>query len=78
MEHVLTFFESSAYRFPEKVAVASKDKKYTFRELRNRAIILAKNIQNQVTKRNQPIVVIVSRDADALVYFLAVLYSPAV
>ena len=67
------FLESTATRFPHKVAVVDGDKSFTFEELRENAINLAQAISGEFT--NQPVAVYLPKSAESIVAFAAILYS---
>jgi D-alanine--poly(phosphoribitol) ligase subunit 1 len=59
--------------FPEKIAVVDRDTSYTFKQLTNRAKMLALSIPSEL--KNQPIAVYLDKSVDCIVAFAAVLYS---
>jgi D-alanine--poly(phosphoribitol) ligase subunit 1 len=67
------YLEKTASMFPEKIAVVDRDKSYTFKELTDRAKVLALSIPSGI--RNQPIAVYLEKSVDCIVAFAAVLYS---
>lgn len=59
--------------FPDKIAVVDRDTSYTFKQLSNRAKMLALSIPSEL--KNQPIAVYLDKSVDCIVAFAAVLYS---
>ncbi len=73
MDNILTYFEQTSCRYPNKKAVAYKDDAFTFSELKS----LAKQYANllQIYGKNKPIGVFADREAASVGRFLGVLYS---
>ena len=74
MTNVLEYLEHSASLMPDKTAVADREHKYSFKELKDTAMLLA----GAPALKNAPkgaVGVIVERNADVIMYFMAVLYS---
>lgn len=69
----IVFLERAAERFPNQVAVFEAGEELTFAELRNRARRLA--LQIPYNLRHQPVPVFLPRGIDAVVAFMAVIYS---
>ncbi len=67
--------DSCVEKFPNRVAIVDSDKDISFKELRDRAIALSKEIHKNYKKTNTPILVEVNRKAETLISFMAVLYS---
>jgi amino acid adenylation domain-containing protein len=67
------YLEETAAKFPDKLAVVDEHQRYTFRELRERALRLSGLIPAEWT--NQPIAVYLPKSADAIVAFMGILYS---
>lgn len=74
MSNILQFFENTVNHYPHKTAIAYEDQKYSFLELEEKAGRLASSISKRCS-HNQPVAVIVNRDADTLLLFLSVTYS---
>lgn len=74
MSNILQLFEATVERFPEKTAIAYEDHHYSFLELKDRARHLAYTISGKCGL-NEPVAVIVNRDAETLILFLSVIYS---
>ncbi len=74
MKNVLEYLNASAAAFPEKTAIADKEHSYTFNELQHISMRLAA-VSALKECDNSPVGVFVERDADILVFFMAVLYS---
>ena len=74
MNNVLEYLEYAAETFADKTAIADKDHGYTFAQLKDKASHLAAAGKLADTT-GQAIGVIIDRNADNLVYFMAVLYS---
>lgn len=73
MKSVIDYLEQSAKRYADKTAIADINKTYSYKQLRDCAIKLAKKIPASLEK--SPIGVFVTRDADVAVLFLAAIYS---
>ena len=74
MRHLMEYLEQAAIRFPDKVAVASEKKQYTFAELRKQARMIAYVLKEKGVY-NEPIGVIADRDVETLAFFFGILYS---
>jgi len=73
-KNVLEYLEKAVEKNPDKCAVAYRDEAYSYRELAT----LSKKIGFTISRhqfRNKPVAVIADRSVNALVYFMAVLYS---
>ena len=73
--NVLEYLEISSQRFPNKTALAMREQKITFLELRKKAVSLGCTIQRLCHIQNQPIGVFVNRTIEPAIWFLGVLYS---
>ena len=74
MKGILEYLENSAERFPEKTAVACKDRSYTFRELK----MFAQSIGAELAKHigsGEPVAVMVDRGADTPGLFFGAAYN---
>lgn len=74
MKNILEYLEASAKKFPEKTAIADREKSCTFGELKNSASILGnhpvlKNINNS------PVGVFASHSTETVILMFGVLYS---
>ena len=74
MNNVLGYLEQSASLMPDKTAVADREHAYTFKELKEAAIQLAGTPQLKEAPEGA-IGVIAERNADVIMFFMAVLYS---
>lgn len=74
MKNILEYLEISAKKYPEKTAIADRDKSYTFGELKNSASLLGKHplLQNI---NNSPVGIFASHSSETIVMMLGVLYS---
>ena len=70
--NVLSYLEEIAARLPDKPALALREQRCSFRELRNRAMCMAAALP---AGGNQPVAVLADRSIDVPILFLAVLYS---
>ena len=75
MKHIIEFFESTVERCPNHIAISCPAGAFTFRELKEHALRIAARIQRTIGGVHQPVAVVAERDADTILYFLAVLYS---
>ena len=73
LRNVIEYLETNAEFIPDKIAVAYRDDRYSFRELMLTARCLASSIPTGM--KNQPVGVFTDRSADAVMLCLAVLYS---
>ncbi|MBP9988937.1 MAG: amino acid adenylation domain-containing protein [Ruminococcus sp.] len=73
MSSIIDYIEKAAVKHPEKTAIALKEKKYSFSELRNISRRLASAIPSEL--HNAPICVFVTRTVDIMALFLSVTYS---
>ncbi len=73
--NVLEFFEQTVARLPAKLAVIDREHSVSFSELRIQALGLAATIRKNVDGCNRPIAVFLPKGKDAVVAFLAILYS---
>lgn len=74
MENIIDCLKKTSALFPNKTAIACRNEKYSFSQLDELASRLGRTIANLSTN-DSPVGVIVHRDADTLLYFLAVAYS---
>ena len=74
MKNVLTYLEETAARYPYKKAVGQEDNSFTFSEIRDLASRLGQKMMESGFT-DGPVGVLAERDADTIVYFMAVLYS---
>ena len=74
MNPILSRFEQTAARFPEKTAAACGDERYSFRELRETASRLGRTVSDH-TEGPEAVGVLVHRDAATILEFFAVLYG---
>ncbi len=74
INNVTVWLDKTAEKFPDNVAFADENKKVTFKELRNEAILLAGEIvERKLFKK--PIAVMIEKSVDTLIAFMAVAYS---
>lgn len=74
MRNVLEYLEQSAGLYPDKTAVAFRDDRYSFAQLRSAAQSIGAAIQ-KTGLQHQPIGVVVERSIHTIALFLGVLYS---
>jgi len=74
-KNALEYLQSSAARFPDKIAFQDSAEALTFAQLNYRGQALATYIAGKTDKINRPIAVLVERTAASLAAFVAVLYS---
>ncbi len=74
-KNVLEYLESSAERFPDKLAFVDENMKVTFAELKDRAKKIGTKISEIIDKNNLPIAILVDRNVNSLIGFLGILYS---
>ncbi len=77
--NVLSFLESSAERFPERIAFKDKDEAITYNDLLMRsqkiAFVIRKNARMESYEKNRPVAVFIDRNIKSLELFMAVVYS---
>ena len=77
--NVLSFLESSAERFPERIAFKDKDEAVTYNDLLIRsqkiAFVIRKNAKMESYEKNRPVAVFIDRNIRSLQLFMAVVYS---
>ncbi len=77
--NVLSFLESSAAKYPDRVAFKDKDEAINYSDLLARsqkiAFVIRKNAQMESFEKNKPVVVFIDRNIRSLQLFLAVAYS---
>jgi len=73
--NLLDYFEDTVRLFPEKLAISDSASLLTFKELRQRAKILALHISEREHSFNESIAVFLPKTNDAIVSFIAILYS---
>jgi len=73
--NVLEYFERTASKFAEKVAVADRGVAVTFGQLRSEASALAERLLFAGVACNRPIAVFLPKSKDAIASILAILYS---
>ncbi|MDR0489763.1 MAG: amino acid adenylation domain-containing protein [Oscillospiraceae bacterium] len=74
-KNVLEYLQSSAARFPDKIAFSDEYESLTFSELDLRARSLGTCISEQTQTVNRPIALLSERTAGTLAAFMGVLYS---
>ena len=74
-KNVLEYLESSAERFPDKLAFVDENMKVTFAELKDRAKKIGTKISEIIDKNNSPIAILVDRNVNSLMGFFGILYS---
>lgn len=75
MEYLATnYLDSSAERFPDKIAFVAENSKITFFELRERAKNLSRT-KELAERTNEPIMVLMDKGIDCIVAFMGILYS---
>lgn len=74
--NILDYLEATAGKFPDKIAFSDEHNKISFSQLVQRAKLLASSIilltENSI---RQPIAVLVDRNIESIISFIAVLYS---
>ncbi len=77
--NVLSLLESSAEKYPDRVAFKDKDEAIDYSNLLTRcqkiAFVIRKNAQMESFEKNRPVVVFIDRNIRSLQLFLAVVYS---
>ena len=74
-KNVLEYLENTVKKYPDKIAFSDEKKSYTFLEFQMAAKRLATSICSKTNEINKPIAVIVNRNVESLICFMAVLYS---
>ena len=77
--NVLSFLESSAAKYPKRVAFKDKDEAINYNDLlircRKIAFVIRKNAQMESFEKNRPVAVFIDRNIKSLQLFLSVVYS---
>ena len=74
--NVFEYLESSAERYPDKIAFADADKSVTFGELRDKAYAIADSIYERCGKiKNEPVGVYMYKGVDCLIAFMGIVCS---
>ena len=77
--NVLSFLESSAAKYPDRVAFKDKDEAINYNDLLIRcqkiSFVIRKNAQMESFEKNRPVAVFIDRNIKSLQLFLAVVYS---
>ena len=74
-KNVLEYLEASVKAYPNKIAFADSDKKFTFFEFWIIAQKIATKICEETKDVNKPIAILVDRNVESLVGFMGILYS---
>lgn len=72
---VVQWLEETAKRFPQKTAFVDEAGSYTWSEVRQKALSIARHIEGVLPTRKQPIVVYMEKSADMLIAYLGIAYS---
>ncbi len=72
--NIIQWLENSADRFPDKIAVADKDKSYTYRELLDRAKRIGSFLAPAV-KKGDIIPVFMEKSVEAIAAFMGIVYA---
>lgn len=73
MASVLDYLENVKTKYPDKVAIADREKKYTFAQVEEKSKNLAMCINCDYFKK--PVAVFASRNADVFIFYMATAYS---
>ncbi len=74
MKNVLSYLENTALLYPYKKAIALEDHSFSFGQLKDLASRLGQTLRLSGLE-DGPVGVLAERDADTVIYFMAVLYS---
>jgi len=74
-KNVLEYLQSSAVRFPNKIAFTDESEVVTFSDLNSRGRALGTYIATHTTAANRPVAVLVERSAATIAAFVGTLYS---
>lgn len=72
---VVQWLETTAKRFPERIAFVDEKKQYTWSELRRTALSIAAEINAAVRDRKVPVAVYMEKSADMLAAYMGIAYS---
>lgn len=72
---VLSYLEESAVKYSDKIAFFDESNEITFRELRDKSVILGRFIKRILTGNRRPILVYLPKDTTSIVAFMGILYS---
>jgi len=73
--NVLEYLENTVKKHPNKLAFTDANGEYSFKQFDNLAKSIASGIVKKIEKINTPIIVLVDRNVESLISFMAVLYS---
>ncbi len=73
--HVISYLEAAAAHFPEKIALASKEKQLTYGALLQKTAVIGSAIYERLGATKQPVFVGLRHDIDDIVAFLSIAYS---
>ncbi len=73
--NLIEYFESTVQAFANKIAVTDQNSSLKFSELRQKAKSLAAHISSRTGLINRPVAVFLPKSNDALLTFIAILYS---
>ena len=73
--NLIEAFEETVSLFPNKLAVVDNEYRGTFAQLRSSAITLSIEINKTTTQLNKPIAIFLPKSKDAIISFIAALYS---
>ncbi|WP_310603029.1 amino acid adenylation domain-containing protein [Anaerosporobacter sp.] len=75
--NVLEYLEAAVEKWPEKIAFSDVNTSISFRKLYSKTQAIAKGLLRQagVSKKNQPVVVLIDRNVDSIVAMLGVVYT---
>ena len=74
MRNVLEYLESSAQRFPDKIAVQDESSCCTYHEFLEKAKAIGTYLATK-NVRNRPIAVLIDRNIESIVMFMGIVYS---
>lgn len=75
IKSILDYLENSVSRYPNKIAVIDSHKSYTYEQLADSARRVGSCLKSKKLRPNQPVVVLLDKEADALPAFFGITYA---
>ena len=73
--NLIEYFENTVDSFPDKLALVDSTSQLTFKELKQKAKLIASHISNNNSSVNNPVAIYLPKTNDAIASFLGTLYS---
>ncbi|WP_299120273.1 amino acid adenylation domain-containing protein [uncultured Winogradskyella sp.] len=73
--NLIDYFEATVLQFPNKIAICDAVSQFSFLELKNKAQTISNQLISNYNSINKPVAVFLPKSNDAIISFLAILYS---